>query len=63
MHVYVGQLPAEPSLCVHANVAVPDLFRSLAFGLGLDPDKVRVAPSGRPIKTVDGGTVVGELFG
>ncbi len=44
-------------------VSVPDLFRSLAFGLGLDPDKVRVAPSGRPIKTVDGGAVVSELFG
>jgi hypothetical protein len=43
-------------------VTVPDLYRSLAFAMGLDPDRTRFAPSGRPIKTVDGGAVIGELF-
>jgi hypothetical protein len=43
-------------------VTVPDIFRSVAAAMALDPDKTRFAPSGRPIKTVDGGAVLGELF-
>jgi uncharacterized protein (DUF1501 family) len=43
-------------------VTVPDLYRSVAFAMGLDADKTRFAPSGRPIKTVDGGAVIRELF-
>jgi len=43
-------------------VTVPDIFRSVAAAMALDPDKTRFAPSGRPIKTVDGGAVIGELF-
>ena len=43
-------------------ITVPDIFRSVAAAMALDPDKTRFAPSGRPIKTVDGGTVIGELF-
>ena len=43
-------------------VTVPDLFRTIAKLLGVDPDVVRVAPSGRPIKTVDGGQLVNELL-
>jgi uncharacterized protein (DUF1501 family) len=39
-------------------VSVPDLFRTMATALGLDVDRVRHAPSGRPIKTVDGGAVI-----
>src|SRR5262249_49543219 len=41
-------------------VTVPDLFRTIAVKLGLDPDERRIAPSGRPIKTVDGGGVIPE---
>jgi hypothetical protein len=43
-------------------VTVPDLFRTLAAALGLDADQVRVAPSGRPIKTVDGGQVIAGIL-
>lgn len=43
-------------------VTVPDLYRSVAWAMNLDPDKTRFAPSGRPIKTVDGGTRIDELF-
>jgi uncharacterized protein (DUF1501 family) len=43
-------------------VTVPDLYRSVAFAMGLDADRTRFAPSGRPIKTVDGGAVITELF-
>ena len=39
-------------------ITVPDLYRSVATALGLDPDKTRFAPSGRPVKTVDGGIVI-----
>jgi hypothetical protein len=28
----------------------------------VDADKQRFAPSGRPVKTVDGGTIISELF-
>jgi Protein of unknown function (DUF1501) len=43
-------------------VSVPDLFRTIAKLLGVDPDVVRIAPSGRPIKTVDGGQLIKELL-
>ena len=43
-------------------VTVPDLFRTIAVLLGVDPDVVRIAPSGRPIKTVDRGQLVKELL-
>jgi hypothetical protein len=43
-------------------VTVPDLYRTIAKALGLEPDKQRVAPSGRPIKTVNGGKVIEGLL-
>ena len=47
---------------VSRPVTVPDIFRSVAAAMALDPDRTRFAPSGRPIKTVDGGAVISELF-
>jgi Protein of unknown function (DUF1501) len=46
---------------VERPVTVQDLFRTVAGLLGVDADTVHMAPSGRPIKTVDGGQVVREL--
>ena len=43
-------------------ISVPDVFRTVATRLGLDADESRYAPSGRPIKTVDGGAIISELF-
>jgi len=43
-------------------VTVPDLYRTIAYALDIDADKVRYAPSGRPIRTVDGGTRISELL-
>jgi uncharacterized protein (DUF1501 family) len=57
----VGATDADGAAVKDRPVEVPDLFRTLATQLGLDPDERRVAPSGRPIKTVDGGKVVAEL--
>jgi hypothetical protein len=43
-------------------VSVPDLFCSLAKSLGIDPRSENLSPLGRPVKVVDGGSVVSELF-
>lgn len=43
-------------------VAVNDLFRSMCHSLKIDPTKENISPQGRPIKIVDGGKVVKELF-
>jgi hypothetical protein len=43
-------------------VTVPDLYRTIAQLLDVNADKQRVAPSGRPIKTVNGGKVIEGLI-
>ena len=43
-------------------VTVPDLFATFCRSLGIDPAVENMAPTGRPIKLVDGGTPVDELF-
>ncbi|MEC7556453.1 MAG: DUF1501 domain-containing protein [Planctomycetota bacterium] len=44
-------------------VSVPDLFCSVCHSLRVDPRKEHLSPLGRPMKVVDGGEVVTELFG
>jgi len=44
-------------------VTIPDLFRSVYHTLKIDPDFENMSGGGRPIKIVDGGEVVSELFG
>jgi hypothetical protein len=43
-------------------VTVNDLMRSFCHALKIDPAKENLSPQGRPIKIVDGGSVVKELF-
>jgi len=43
-------------------VGVADLFCSFCHALGIDPRKENITPIGRPIKIVDGGERVRELF-
>ena len=43
-------------------VSVPDLLASLCHSLKVDPAKEKMTPVGRPIKIVDGGKPVRELF-
>jgi hypothetical protein len=43
-------------------VAVNDLLSSFCHALKIDPAKENMSPLGRPIKIVDGGKVVKELF-
>jgi hypothetical protein len=43
-------------------VTVPDLFRTICHSLKINADREQMTPIGRPIKIVDGGSVVQELF-
>ena len=43
-------------------VGVPDLFCTICHALGIDPRKENQTPIGRPIRVVDGGAHVRELF-
>jgi uncharacterized protein (DUF1501 family) len=47
---------------VERPVTIPDLFRSVYHTLAIDPDYENTSGGGRPIKLVDGGEVVSELF-
>lgn len=58
----VGATDADGVEITTPPVTVPDLFRTLATAVGVDPDGVRMTPQGRPIYTVDGGKVVEELL-
>ncbi len=44
-------------------VTVPDLFCTFCHSLGLDPRRERESNVGRPLKIVEGGEVVREVFG
>ncbi|HYO24343.1 MAG TPA: DUF1501 domain-containing protein [Lacipirellulaceae bacterium] len=44
-------------------VSAPDLFRSIYHALGINADFENISSNGRPIKVVDGGAIVSELFG
>jgi hypothetical protein len=44
------------------SVGVADLFCTICHSLGIDPRKENQTPIGRPIKIVDGGNHVRELF-
>ncbi len=57
----VGATDADGAAIADREVSVPDLFRTIAHVLGLDADRVRMAPTGRPITTVDGGRVIEEI--
>jgi hypothetical protein len=58
----VGATSIDGTEIVERPVTVPDLYRTLAAAMSVDADKARFAPSGRPIKTVDGGRLLAELF-
>jgi arylsulfatase A-like enzyme len=58
----IGATSADGTEIVAHPVTVPDLYRSVAWAMNLDPDHTRFSPAGRPLKTVDGGTVIPGLF-
>ena len=58
----IGASSADGSEVKDRPVAVNDLLRSFCHALKIDPAKENMSPQGRPIKIVDGGKVVQELF-
>ncbi len=59
----VGQTDRGGTSVVDKPVGVTDFFRTLCHSLKIDPDYEYLSPLGRPIRTVDGGQVVQEVFG
>ena len=59
----IGGSTADGSAVADRPVSVPDLFCSVCHSLKVDPRKEHLSPLGRPMKVVDGGEVVQELFG
>ncbi len=58
----VGGSNAEGTDVKDRPVTVPDLMSSFCHSLKIDPAKENMSPLGRPIKIVDGGKSVNELF-
>lgn len=59
----IGKSTADGSAVEDRPVTVPDLFTSICKALDVNPRKENFSPIGRPIKIVDGGDVVTEMFG
>jgi hypothetical protein len=59
----VGETDAGGVEVTNRPVSVSDLFRTIYTALGIDADHENMSRIGRPIKLVDGGEVVRELFG
>jgi len=58
----VGSSTADGTAIQDRPVTVPDLLCSICHSLKVDPRTENMSPLGRPMKIVDGGTVVTELF-
>ena len=59
----IGETDESGSAVTDRPVGVSDLLRTICSGLGVDPDHENMSRIGRPIKVVDGGEIVGEVFG
>jgi len=59
----IGRVTRDGMKVDDRPVTVPDLFRTICRSLKIDADREQMTPIGRPIKIVDGGSVVQELFG
>jgi hypothetical protein len=58
----VGTTSPDGTEVTDRPVTVPDLFCTFCHALGIDPRKENMAPLGRPIKIVEGGRPILELF-
>ena len=58
----IGSTSADGTSIKDRPVAVADLFVSFCQALKIDPRKENLSTEGRPLKIVDGGKVVKELF-
>ena len=58
----IGGTSEDGTEVVSGVLGVPDLFASLCFALGIDADEENYSRSGRPIRVVNDGSVIEELF-
>ncbi|MBI1922925.1 DUF1501 domain-containing protein, partial [Candidatus Poribacteria bacterium] len=58
----IGTTTEDGTGVVERPVSVPDLFASLCFALGIDYHSQNYSRAGRPIRVVDNGSVIKELF-
>src|SRR5262245_8332168 len=58
----IGATSADGTDVKSRPVTVPDLFCTFCHALKVNPRKENMSAVGRPIKLVDGGTAVKELF-
>ncbi|MBL8826816.1 MAG: DUF1501 domain-containing protein [Planctomycetaceae bacterium] len=58
----IGATDADGNGVDQRPVTVPDLFCTFCQALGVDPRKERISALGRPLKIVEGGEPVTELF-
>ena len=58
----VGETSADGTQVADRPVAVPDFFCSVYHALGINPREENTTPLGRPVKIVEEGKVVSELF-
>ena len=59
----IGKTSADGMEVIKRPVEPKDLFCSFCHSLKLDPRTETMSPVGRPIKIVEGGTRIDELFG
>jgi Protein of unknown function (DUF1501) len=59
----IGSSSADGNSVQERPVTIPDLFCTVCKALGVNPRIESISPLGRPLKIVDGGKAVDELFG
>jgi uncharacterized protein (DUF1501 family) len=59
----IGRVSDDGREVAERPVTVPDLFQTFCRALGMDPDRKSTTSLGRPIKVVEEGRPVEELFG
>ena len=60
--IAVGKTSANGQEIVDRALSVEDFFQTMSRALGIDASKELYTPEGRPLKIVDGGEPVKELF-
>ena len=58
----IGGTNAGGTDITNRPVSVSDLFCTFCHSLGINPRRENITPIGRPIRIVDGGNPVRELF-
>jgi hypothetical protein len=59
----IGSSSSDGTSVQDRPVTIPDLFCSVCKSLNVNPRIESISPLGRPLKIVDGGKPIGELFG